>query len=129
MLGGGQLFGNRQVEPGPAGDQRIGHMPILVEIIGVIAGNVEDERRRVPQFVDDGYADKQGRNRQKPHESKSLPSAGRVKRDTPQARSRLQTAIISNTKAMASTRIQLMTNGTRTLARASVTGTIAPRSS
>ena len=41
----------------------------------------------------------------------------------------LQTAIISNTKAMASTRIQLMTNGTRTLARASVTGTIAPRSS
>lgn len=41
----------------------------------------------------------------------------------------LQTAIISNTKAMASTRIQLMTNGTRTLARESVTGTIAPRSS
>ena len=88
MLGGGQLFGNRQVEPGPAGDQRIGHMPILVEIIGVIAGNVEDERRRVPQFADDGCADKQGRNRHKPHESKSLPSAGRVKRDTPQARSR-----------------------------------------
>ena len=50
MLGGGQLFGNWQVEPGPAGDQRIGQgrdaAKQYLKSNPEIADNLEAEIRR-----------------------------------------------------------------------------------
>ena len=88
IVGVAELVRHFQVKPGVAVAQRLRHMVVLVEIVGVHAVGVElqgDGGTNLPYDVPDGD---DGGNGHEQGEGRALANGGRIKRHLPQTRIR-----------------------------------------